>query len=116
MTENIKNLISTGYDHIKNFVDSNGGIENVTNLFKDDINFVNENHNKFKGCWRRKFFNCHRKERNTNNDDKKDSNDDIIEKFKKKQLIKSLINSLIEQKKDSQINLSENSKKIIRKQ
>jgi len=34
----------------------------------------------------------------------------ILLKSSKKQLIKSLINSLIEQKKDSQINLSENSK------
>lgn len=35
--ENIKNLINNGYENIKDFVDSNGGIQNLFNIFKDDV-------------------------------------------------------------------------------
>jgi len=41
--ENIKNLIQNGYGNIKEFVDSNGGVQNMFALFKDDIMSLKEN-------------------------------------------------------------------------
>lgn len=35
--ENIKKILSSTYENIKDFVDKNGGVENVFNLFKDDL-------------------------------------------------------------------------------
>jgi len=57
--ENIKNILQNGYGNLKDFVESNGGVQNLLTIFKDDIVSLKDNvctafKKNFGGCERKR--------------------------------------------------------------
>jgi len=86
--ENIKNLIQNGYENVREFVDSNGGVQNLFAIFKDDIVSLKNNvchamKNNFNHCGKKieQFYNSHKKQEKKEKKEKKAQAS--IEEFKK---------------------------------
>jgi hypothetical protein len=87
--EKVKTIIQNSYENIKDFVEKNGGIENVFNLFKDDLHSLKSQFfsNLKGGCnWFTKRGHCWRSRQNFsgNSITQKDNKNENVEEFKKK--------------------------------
>jgi len=87
--EKIKNLFQERYENIKDFVENNGGIQNIFNIFKDDfLSLKSIFFNNFKqachGFPRRPFCRNFRERNNQTNEEQNVSQKEKVEKFKNK--------------------------------
>jgi hypothetical protein len=93
--EKVKKLIQNSYENVKDFVEKNGGIENIFTLFKDDLhslksNFLSNLKGNFGGFFPRRQH-CGRFRNHNNNNDFQNNNNnnnssgnESVEEFKKK--------------------------------
>jgi len=87
--ENIKSLINNGYENIREFVDSNGGIQNLFTIFKDDVVSLKNNvcksfKDNFNHCGRKFGRFCEKNRSKERKEEKAESKGKVsVEEFKK---------------------------------
>ena len=122
--EKMKDVIKNSYENIKEFVDKNGGVENIFNLFKGDLHSLKSDFfNNLNGGFRGGHKKHHWKHQNNNsncytnkNVNKNDlNNTDEVEDFKKK-IEKKLDKSLKKIKEKIVDNMVKKYKKMLTKQ
>jgi len=117
--EKIKNLIENGYENIKDFVENNGGIQNIFGIFKDDLHslksiFFNNFRQACHGFARRPFCRNFRERNDQTNEEKNKKQKEKVEKFKNK-LEKNLENSFNKTKEKIVSKLVKKYEKMLKK-